>query len=111
MVKDALGTDISAPFPRLTFRSDINETGIDIDELKTKRRDRRREKAKVKVDFKKCVGFGEYLDELYRKPLVRSWKVRVGLRLSIEMKPLTARVPGEPTKRLGAAHHAGSGGH
>ena len=40
-------------------------------------------KAKVKVDFKKCVGFGEYLDELYKKNhSCEVGRSRVGLRLS-----------------------------
>ncbi len=105
MVKDALGTDIGAPFPRLTFRKAIlNETGIDIDELKNEKDVIAAvKKAKVKVDFKKCVGFGEYLDELYKKTTRAKLEGPVWVfDYPIEMKPLTARVPGEPTKSASA---------
>ncbi len=61
--------DFSVEFPRLTFREAIlNETGIDIDELHDVKAVIKAVKAKkVKVDFKKCVGLGEHLDELWKK--------------------------------------------
>lgn len=93
-----------APFPRLTFREAIlNACGIDIDgisdipgliaEIKAK---------KVKVDFKGCVGLGEYLDELYKKT---ARKAIVGpvwvLDYPVEMKPLANRAE-DPTKSAAA---------
>jgi lysyl-tRNA synthetase class 2 len=105
MVKDALGTDIGAPFPRLTFREAVlKETGIDIDELKNEKDVIAAvKKAKVKVDFKNCVGLGEYLDELYKKTARAKLEGPVWVfDYPVEMKPLSARVPGEPTKSASA---------
>jgi lysyl-tRNA synthetase class 2 len=105
MIKEALGKDIGAPFPRLTFREAVlNETGIDIDELKNEKDVIAAvKKAKVKVDFKKCVGLGEYLDELYKKTARAKLEGPVWVfDYPVEMKPLSARVPGEPTKSASA---------
>lgn len=101
MVKEALGKKFGAPFPRLTFREAIlNETEIDIDELKNEKDVIAAvKKAKVKVDFKKCVGLGEYLDELYKKTARAKLEGPVWvLDYPVEMKPLANRVPGEPGK-------------
>jgi lysyl-tRNA synthetase class 2 len=101
MVKTSLGKEFGAPFPRLTFREAIlNETGVDIDELKDEKDVIAAvKKAKVKVDFKKSVGLGEYLDELYKKTARAKLVGPVWvLDYPIEMKPLANRVPGSPKK-------------
>lgn len=101
MVKASLGKEFGAPFPRLTFREAIlNETGIDIDELKNEKDVIAAvKKAKVKVDFKQSVGLGEYLDELYKKTARAKLAGPVWvLDYPIEMKPLANRVPGSPKK-------------
>lgn len=101
MVKDAIGKDIGAPFPRLTFREAIkDETGIDIDDLKNEKDVIAAvKKVKVKVDFKNSVGLGEYLDELYKKTTRSKLEGPVWvLDYPIEMKPLANRVPGSPEK-------------
>ncbi|MCC6564021.1 lysine--tRNA ligase [Candidatus Uhrbacteria bacterium] len=101
MVKTALGKEFGAPFPRLTFREAIlNETGIDIDDLKNEKDVIAAvKKAKVKVDFKGSVGLGEYLDELYKKTARAKLSGPVWvLDYPIEMKPLANRVPGSPNK-------------
>ncbi|MEI7512456.1 MAG: lysine--tRNA ligase [Candidatus Uhrbacteria bacterium] len=105
MVKDALDKDFGAPWPRLTFREAVlKETGIDIDDCKNEKDVITAVKAaKVKVDFKGCVGLGEYLDELYKKTTRSKLEGPVWiLDYPIEMKPLTARVPGEPSKSASA---------
>jgi lysyl-tRNA synthetase class 2 len=101
MVKEAMGKDFGAPWPRLTFRDAVMEaTGIDVEELKSEKDVIAAvKKAKVKVDFKNCVGLGEYLDELYKKTARAKLEGPVWVfDYPIEMKPLTARVPGAPHK-------------
>ncbi len=105
MVKEAFGKDFGAPFPRMTFREAVKEaTSIDIDDLKTEKDVIMAVKAaKVKVDFSKCVGLGEHLDELYKKTARKNLAGPVWvLDYPIEMKPLTNRVPGEPNKSASA---------
>lgn len=105
MVKEALGMNFGAPFPRKTFREAVLEaTGIDIDTLKNEKDVIAAVKeAKVKVDFKKCVGLGEYLDELYKKTARAKLIGPVWiLDYPIEMKPLTGRVPGDANKSASA---------
>ncbi|HVM91082.1 MAG TPA: lysine--tRNA ligase [Verrucomicrobiae bacterium] len=101
MVKEALDKDFGAPWPRLTFRDAVKEaTGIDVDLLKNEKDVIAAVKAaKVKVDFKNCVGLGEYLDELYKKTARAKLEGPVWVfDYPVEMKPLTARVPGQPDK-------------
>lgn len=101
MVKEALGKDFGAPWPRMSFRDAVlKETGIDVDECKTEKDVIMAvKKAKVKVDFKNSVGVGEYLDELYKKTTRAKLEGPVWIfDYPVEMKPLTARVPGEPSK-------------
>jgi len=101
MVKQALGKDFGAPWPRMTFREAVlKETGIDVDECKTEKDVIMAvKKAKVKVDFKNSVGVGEYLDELYKKTTRAKLQGPVWIfDYPIEMKPLTGRVPGDPSK-------------
>ena len=101
MVKEATGKDFGAPWPRMSFREAVlKETGIDVDECKTEKDVIMAvKKAKVKVDFKNSVGVGEYLDELYKKTTRAKLEGPVWVfDYPIEMKPLTARVPGEPNK-------------
>ncbi|MFA5945435.1 MAG: lysine--tRNA ligase [Patescibacteria group bacterium] len=69
LVTSAAMFKIPAPWPRKTFREAILDAcGIDIDELATVE-DLIGEikKRKLKIDFKKCVGLGEHLDELWKK--------------------------------------------
>lgn len=105
MVKEALGMSFGAPFPRKTFREAVLEaTGIDIDTLKNEKDVIAAVKeAKVKVDFKNCVGIGEYLDELYKKTARAKLIGPIWiLDYPIEMKPLTGRVPGDESKSASA---------
>lgn len=105
MVKEATGKDFGAPFPRITFREAVlQETGIDIDELKNEKDLIAAVKQhKVKVDFKGCVGLGEYLDALYKKT-ARAKLVGPAwvLDYPVEMKPLTGRTPNDPSKSASA---------
>jgi lysyl-tRNA synthetase class 2 len=101
IVKDSTGRDFGAPWKRLTFREAVMEaTGIDVNELKNEKDVITAvKKAKVKVDFKGSVGLGEYLDELYKKTARTKLEGPVWVfDYPIEMKPLTARVPGSPDK-------------
>jgi lysyl-tRNA synthetase class 2 len=61
--------DFTGPWPQKTFRQAIIDAcGIDIDELtSTKDVIAAVKKAKVKIDFSKCVGMGEHLDELWKR--------------------------------------------
>ncbi|KAA0206588.1 lysine--tRNA ligase [Candidatus Uhrbacteria bacterium] len=115
MVESAFGTtkieyadgtvDVRGPWDRLTFRDAIQqETQIDIDTCKTEKDVVAAvKKAKLKVDFSKCVGMGEYLDELYKKTTRPKLKGPVWVfDYPIEMKPLAARVPGDATKSASA---------
>ncbi len=89
------------PWPRLTFREAIlKETGIDIDTLKTAAQVESAAQAKgLSVDFKNCVGFGEYLDELWKKTartkIVNPTWV---FDYPIDLKPLAKAHPTDPTK-------------
>ncbi|MDO8584437.1 MAG: lysine--tRNA ligase [bacterium] len=93
--------DLTAPWERKTFRSIIQDAcGLDIDALHSpKEVEEAAKKAHLKIDFSKCVGLGEYFDELYKKvarPSIRGplWVTEY----PIEMKPLANRDPKDPTK-------------
>ncbi len=93
--------NFTGPWKRITFREAIKEaTGIDIDEIKDIPALKAAVKAaKVKVDFKKSVGMGEHLDELYKKT-ARTKLVGPAwvLEYPVAMKPLAGRSPEDPDK-------------
>lgn len=91
----------TAPWPRMTFRDAIlQETGIDIDTLATNDDVVAAVQAKgLAIDFKGCVGFGEYLDELWKKtarPKITqpTWV----FDYPVELKPLAKAHPKDPRK-------------
>ncbi len=89
------------PWPKVTFRDAIHTAcGIDIDALATPSEVvAAATRVGLKIDFSRCIGLGEHLDELYKKtarPAMRrpTWV----LDYPIELKPLANRKPGDPTK-------------
>ncbi len=115
MVEAAFGTtkieyadgivDFRGPWDRLTFRDAIQqETKIDINKISSESQlIEATKKAKLKVDYSKCVGLGEHLDELYKKTARPKLKGPVWVfDYPIEMKPLAARVPGDESKSASA---------
>lgn len=93
--------DFSSPWPRMTFREAIlKETGIDIDECKTTADVEKAVKTKkLKVDFSKCVGLGEYFDELWKKTARPNIKSPTWIfDYPVELKPLARVHPMDPTK-------------
>lgn len=115
MIEAAFGTakieyaegavDFRGPWERLTFRDAIQQaTKIDINECASEKDVvTAANKAKLKVDFSKCVGLGEHLDELYKKTTRPKLKGPAWVfDYPIEMKPLAARVPGDASKSASA---------
>jgi len=98
---EGMVVDFSAAFPRITFRNSIlAASGIDIDELKTgddviaavKER-------KLFIDFNGCLGFGEFLDALYKKTgraaiTSPTWV----FDYPVELKPLARQNPEDQSK-------------
>lgn len=110
-LKDATGStviniqgdsvDFAHPFPRMTFRQSIFDAcGIDIDTLHSGPDVERvaREKNLV-IDFQGCVGFGDFLDALYKKTgrsaiVSPTWI----FDYPVELKPLARSIPENPQK-------------
>ena len=93
--------DFSAPWPRITFREAIREaTGMDIDQFEDESDVvEGAEAAGLSVDFSKCVGLGEHLDELYKKTARANLRGPVWvLDYPVAMKPLSGRSPEDPQK-------------
>ncbi len=93
--------DFTGPWPRKTFREAILEAcGIDIDELATVADVKAAVKAKkVKVDFAKCVGLGEHLDELWKKTARPKITNPVWIfDYPVDLKPLAKTHPVDKTK-------------
>ncbi len=93
--------DFSAPWPRITFRESIKEaTGIDIDQCEEESDVVEAvEAAGLSIDFSKCVGLGEHLDELYKKTARAKLRGPVWvLDYPVAMKPLSGRSPEDPQK-------------
>lgn len=91
----------ATPWPQTTFRDAIlNVAAIDIDELKTPDDVLRAAKEKnLAVDFKGCIGLGEYFDELWKKTarptmLQPTWV----FDYPVDLKPLAKTHPNDPTK-------------
>lgn len=93
--------NFAAPYPRVTFRDAIkNACGVDIDKLKTEADVEKAAKSKkLSLDFSDCHGFGEYVDELYKKTarpqIVQPTWV---FDYPAELKPLAGVHPDDPTK-------------
>jgi len=99
--KEGESIDFTGPWPRKTFREVIMEAcGIDIDELTTITDVKAAVKAKkVKVDFKKCVGLGEHLDELWKKTARPNITNPVWIfDYPVDLKPLAKTHPVDKTK-------------
>lgn len=93
--------DFAEAFPRKTFRETIIEaSGIDIDTLKTGEDVIAAAKAaNLSIDFKGCLGFGEFLDALYKKTgraaiTTPTWV----FDYPVDLKPLARPTPEDPTK-------------
>lgn len=93
--------DFAQPFARKTFRETILETcGIDIDDLKVGSDVINAVKEKeINIDFKGCLGFGEYLDALYKKTgraaiTAPTWV----FDYPADLKPLARQNPEDPSK-------------
>lgn len=88
--------DLTGPWPRLTFREAIQqETDIDIAQLSTPEQVEAAAKDKgLKIDFRKCVGLGECLDELWKKSarpkIVQPTWI---FDYPVELKPLAKQSP------------------
>lgn len=115
MIRSAAGTlrvpyedheiDFSVAWPRTTFRQSILDAcGIDIDAC-------REEKAliqavkdkKLPIDFKGCVGIGEYYDELYKKTARVAFRQPTWvLDYPVELKPLARSCTYDATKSASA---------
>lgn len=98
---DAGALSFKAPYARITFREAIlRETEIDIDQYPTIEalKDIVRSK-RLKVDWERCIGLGEHLDELYKKTARTKLQGPVWvLDYPVEMKPLANRSPEDSTK-------------
>lgn len=101
IVVEGVAVDFSQSFPRITFRESIlNACGIDIDELKTGADVEAAARAKkLPVDFKGCLGFGEYLDALYKKTGRAAINTPTWVfDYPVELKPLARQNPEDPSK-------------
>lgn len=101
VVIEGQSVNFANAFPRLTFRQSILDAcGIDIDTLKTSEDVIAAAKAaKLNIDFKGCLGFGEYLDALYKKtgrPAITTptWV----FDYPVDLKPLANTSPADKTK-------------
>ncbi len=93
--------DFTGPWPRKTFREAILESsGIDIDTVtNVKELIVEVKKAKVKIDFKKCVGLGEHLDELWKKTARPNLDGPIWIYdYPVDLKPLAKQHPIDKTK-------------
>lgn len=101
-IKATGNTTLTAPaWPRVSFRDAIkNACGIDIDELTGADDVVRATKAKkISVDFSRCVGFGEHLDELWKKTARAEMTEPTWVfDYPLELKPLARQHPTDPTK-------------
>ncbi|MBI4435189.1 lysine--tRNA ligase [Candidatus Uhrbacteria bacterium] len=93
--------DFEASWPRVTFREAVQQAcGIDIDEHRTTESlAKAASDAKLEIDFSRCVGIGEWYDELFKKtarPLFNqpTWV----LDYPLELKPLARQNPDDETK-------------
>lgn len=111
IIRDALGTlhvpheagevDFSSPWPRVTFRHAIMDAcGIDVDTFADADAVMAAAQAKgLAIDFSRCVGVGEYKDELYKKTARAAFTQPIWvLDYPVELKPLSNRNPEDPTK-------------
>ncbi|HCC83788.1 TPA: lysine--tRNA ligase [Candidatus Uhrbacteria bacterium] len=93
--------DFTAPWKKVTFRQAIIDAcGIDIDTIHSSAELFVAIKAaKLKIDFKGCVGMGEFYDQLYKKTAraVITQPTWV-FDYPIELKPLAKANPADPTK-------------
>ncbi|MEK7632335.1 MAG: lysine--tRNA ligase [Patescibacteria group bacterium] len=98
---EGVAVDFGTSFPRITFRDSIlNACGIDIDTLKTGADVEAAARAKkLPVDFNGCLGFGEYLDALYKKTGRAAISTPTWVfDYPVELKPLARQNPEDATK-------------
>lgn len=93
--------DFSKKWPEQTFREAVLEkTGIDIDSCPSEREIvEAAKKKRLTVDFSKCVGVGECMDELFKKTVRPSLQQPIWISdYPIQLKPLAKASPDDPTK-------------
>ncbi|MFA4845558.1 MAG: lysine--tRNA ligase [Patescibacteria group bacterium] len=101
VVHEGTTIDFEAVWPRITFREAIKQScGIDIDSYRTtKQLEEAVLKANLKLDFSRCVGIGEFYDELFKKTARLAIEQPTWvLDYPIELKPLARENPEDPTK-------------
>ncbi len=98
---EGIDVDFGTAFPRITFRESILAScGIDIDTLKTSEDVEAAARSKhLKIDFAGALGFGEYLDALYKKTgraaiVSPTWV----FDYPVELKPLARQNPADHSK-------------
>ncbi|MEK7665553.1 MAG: lysine--tRNA ligase [Patescibacteria group bacterium] len=93
--------DFSGSWPRMTFRDAVlGSCGIDINELKTPEAvEKASKQAGLNIDFSRCVGVGEFYDELFKKTARTAIEQPTWIfDYPIELKPLARQNPNDPTK-------------
>jgi lysyl-tRNA synthetase class 2 len=93
--------NFSAPWKRITFRQAIIDAcGIDIDTIHSSAELFVAVKAaKLKIDFKGCVGLGEFYDRLYKKTARAAITQPTWVfDYPLELKPLAKVSPADPSK-------------
>jgi lysyl-tRNA synthetase, class II len=97
--------DMFGVWPRITFREAILQvTDLDIDQLKTSEAVMAAAADKhIRVDWKGCVGLGDYYDALYKATARPTLKQPTWVfDYPIELKPLAKRHSSDPTKSASA---------
>jgi lysyl-tRNA synthetase, class II len=105
MVIEDQTIDFFGTWPRLSFRDAILQAcGIDIDEHASPEAIMQAAKAKnIRVDWKGCVGLGDYYDTLYKATARPAFVQPTWVfDYPIDLKPLAKRHPSDPTKSASA---------
>lgn len=93
--------DFSGPWQRTTFKDALlGSCGLDIDKLKTPQAvARAAKKSGLPIDFSRCIGVGEFYDELFKKTARLAIEQPTWVfDYPIELKPLARENPEDPTK-------------
>jgi lysyl-tRNA synthetase, class II len=93
--------NISAPWPRTTFREAVLDAcGIDVNLMKSPEDvEAAAKKAGLSIDFSKCIGIDEHLDELYKKTARAKITGPMWIMdYPVQMIPLAGRSPDDASK-------------